>query len=299
MTESIKSGYKGAVFCAILAAALFALSTPFSKLFLNDVPPMMMAAFLYLGAGIGMIFIWILKKVFRTQTKEMHLSKKDMPYVLAMIFLDIAAPISLMLGLTMTTASNASLLNNFEIVATSVIALMIFKEVISKRLWFAILLVTAASILLSVEDFSTITFSVGSFFVIAACIFWGFENNCTKMISGKDPLEIVLIKGIFSGLGALAIALFAGEAMPQLIFCILVLILGFVSYGLSIFFYVYAQRSLGAAKTSTYYAVAPFLGVGFSLIIFRELPSLVFIIALVIMTAGVYFASSGVKQAEK
>lgn len=277
---------------AILAAVLFALNAPFSKIFLENVSPVIMASLLYIGAGAGIFILNIFRKKLGRTNSEKPLTKKDLPYAVSMIFLDIAAAVSLMIGLTLTTAENTSLLNNFEISATAVIALMIFREVITKRLWISILLVTIASIILSVEDFSTVTFSAGSFFVIASCVFFGFENNCTKMMSNKNPAEIVIIKGIFSGLGALIIAFIAQETLPELYCIILVLILGFVSYGLSIFFYVYAQRFLGAAKTSTYYAVAPFISVAFSFLIFRDVPSLSFIIALPIMIAGVYFASS-------
>ena len=291
MSEADCKNCSVAIFFAISAAALFALSAPFSKMFLEEAAPMMTAGLLYLGAGIGMVFIWGGRKVIHRESKEIALTKKDRPYVIGMILLDIAAPISLMFGLTMTTAANASLLNNFEIVATSVIALVVFKEVISKRLWLAILLVTIASILLTVDDFSNVSFSFGSLFVLAACVFWGLENNCTRMISDKDPLEIVLIKGLFSGFGALVIAHIAGESLPTLTLCLMILLLGFVSYGMSIYYYVSAQRTLGAAKTSTFYAIAPFLGVGFSFILFHEMPSAVFIAALIIMIIGAFLAT--------
>ncbi len=291
MTDVGSKNCSTAIFFAILAAALFALSAPFSKMFLEEAAPMMTAGMLYLGAGIGMVFIWGGRKTLKRESKETSLSKKDRPYVIGMILLDIAAPISLMFGLTMTTAANASLLNNFEIVATSVIALVIFKEMISKRLWLAIILVTVASILLTVDDFSNVSFSLGSVFVLAACVFWGLENNCTRMISDKDPLEIVLIKGLFSGFGALVIAQIAGETLPALPLCLMILLLGFVSYGMSIYYYVSAQRTLGAAKTSTFYAIAPFLGVGFSFMLFHEMPSAVFITALIIMIIGAYLAT--------
>ncbi|MEG0806358.1 MAG: DMT family transporter, partial [Lachnospiraceae bacterium] len=220
------------------------------------------------------------------------LTKKELPYTIGMVVLDIAAPIFLMIGLSMTTAANASLLNNFEIVATGVIALFIFKESISKRLWFAIVLVTISSILLSIEDVSSFSFSYGSIFVLLACICWGFENNCTRMISAKDPLQIVVIKGFFSGFGSLIIAFLLGETTTNIGYILATLLLGFVAYGLSIFFYIHAQRELGAAKTSAYYAVAPFIGVALSLAIFRELPSVSFVVALVIMIIGTYFAAT-------
>jgi len=280
---------KKAIFYAVLAAALYAINAPISKLLLTEIPTTMMAGLLYLGAGIGM---FLLEK-FNTHTKELPLTKKEVPYTAAMVILDIAAPIFLMIGLTRCSAANASLLNNFEIVATSLIALFIFKEAISKRLWLAILLVTISSLLLSFEDMSSLQFSWGSLFVLLACVCWGFENNCTRMLSSKNPAQIVIIKGFGSGLGALILSLVIGERFFQIGYVILALILGFVAYGLSIYFYIYAQRDLGAAKTSTYYAVSPFIGAGLSLLVFRELPSTIFVIALAIMAAGTYLASTG------
>lgn len=276
------------VFFALLAAALYALNSPVSKLLLSDVAPAMMAALLYLGAGAGMLLLGLVRKAAGAKTKEARLSKKDLPYVILMIVLDVLAPIFLMLGLMRTTAENASLINNFEIVATSLIALVIFGEKISPKLWIAISLITLSSIILSLEDASGLRFSVGSAFVMAACVSWGFENNMTRKLSMSDPLEIVVVKGLGSGTGALITALFAGESFPAVGHAVSVLILGFVAYGLSIYFYVYAQRFLGAARTSAYYAVQPFIGVVLSLVIFRQLPGAHFYIALVIMMAGTY-----------
>ena len=292
------SKQKKAIFFALLAAVLYAINSPFSKLLLDKIPAKMMAAFLYLGAGIGLFIVGLIQRATGRREKEQPLTKKELPYTVGMVALDIAAPIFLMIGLTMTTAANASLLNNFEIVATSIIALAIFKETISKRLWLAIVLVTVSSIILSFEDMSSLSFSFGSIFVLLACVCWGFENNCTRMLSSKNPLEIVVIKGFGSGLGSLVIALVTGEAFPSLIFVLCALLLGFVAYGLSIYFYIYAQRDLGAAKTSTYYAAAPFVGAGLSLIIFREIPSVTYIVALLIMLAGTYFASSDTSKSE-
>lgn len=276
---------------AVLAAALYAISTPVSKLLLKDVPPTMMAAMLYLGAGVGMLLLGLVRRGLGKGRAEQKLTRKDLPFTVGMIVLDIAAPVCLMVGLTTTSPANASLLNNFEIVATSIIALSVFKEKISKRLWLAIGLITLSSVILSFEGVSSFHFSAGSLFVLLACTCWGFENNCTRMISRSDPLEIVVLKGFGSGLGALVIALVVGEQVPALHLILVTLLLGFVAYGLSIFFYVYAQRKLGAAKTSAYYAVAPFIGVALSLLIFRGLPSPPFWAALLIMGVGAYLAA--------
>jgi len=287
---NIKSKHNKAIFQAILAAALYAMSAPFSKMLLQKMSPMMMAAFIYLGAGLGMLIVGIIRNKQQKERTELRLTRKDLPYLIAMVALDIAAPIFLMFGLTMTTAANASLLGTFEIVATAVIALFIFKETISRRLWLAIVLIIISSILLSLEDAGSFSFSVGSLLVLIASTCWGLENNCTRQISNKDPLQIVVIKGIGSGAGALVIAFFAGEHISNFAFIPIVLILGFVTYGLAVFFYVYAQREIGAAKTSTYYAVAPFIGVILSFFILGERPNVLFGIALLILIVGVWLA---------
>ena len=280
------------ILLAILAAALYAINSPFSKLLLDYMPSTLMAGFLYIGAGLGMEAIALIRKARKTERTEEKITKADLPYTVAMIVLDIAAPIFLLLGLSYTTAANASLLNNFEIVATAIIALMIFKERISPRLWFGILFVTASCALLSFEDISSLKFSVGSLFILLACVCWGIENNCTRKLSSKDPLEIVLLKGIFSGLGSVIIGLCIGERLTVLWSVFAVLGVGFVAYGLSIFFYVYAQRMLGAARTSAYYAIAPFIGTMLSLIIFRDVPHYTYFIALALMVVGAWFCSS-------
>lgn len=287
-----------AIAAAILAAALYALNAPLSKLLLADVPPMMMAAFLYLGAGLGMFILSLARRASGHPSTEKHLSRRDLPYTLGMIVLDILAPIFLMIGLMRTTSANASLLNNFEIVATSLIALLIFKERISKRLWLAIGLIVLSSVLLTLEDTTSLQFSLGSVFVLLACICWGMENNCTRMLSSSDPQEIVVVKGLGSGTGAFIVALLSGEVLPLLSRIPMVLLLGFVAYGLSIYFYVRAQRSLGAARTSAYYAIAPFIGVLLSLVIFRQWPGMLFFAALGIMIAATVLVTKDQNETE-
>lgn len=288
----MKSSKSLGIFLAILAAALYAINSPFSKLLLDYMPSTLMAGFLYLGAGLGMALIAIFKKVTHSPSAEEGLTRAELPYTVAMVVLDIAAPIFLLLGLSMTTAANASLLNNFEIVATALIALMVFKERISRRLWGGIIFVTMSCLLLSFEGGDAMKFSYGSLFILLACLCWGIENNCTRRLSSKDPLEIVLVKGIFSGAGSVVIGLCLGERLTSIWSVIAVLGVGFVAYGLSIFFYVYAQRLLGAARTSAYYAIAPFIGTLLSLIIFRGMPHYTYFIALAFMAVGAWLASS-------
>lgn len=274
---------KTATVFAISAAALYAINVPLSKLLLINVSPRMLAGFLYLGAGVGIGVLLGIRKTQNRLADEQWLDKKDLPYTIAMIGLDIAAPIFLMLGIANTNSANVSLINNFEIVATSVIALVIFKEKISRRLWAAIILVMLSSAILGFEGTEAFVFNKGSLFVLCACICWGVENNCTRSISDKGSEEIVLVKGIFSGIGSILIAFTVGEKPPEITYMLAAMLLGFVSYGLSINFYIMAQKNLGAAKTSAFYSVAPFLGVGFSFIILGERPTFQFYIALGIM----------------
>lgn len=272
---------------ALLAAVLFGLNAPISKLLLDDVPPLFMAAFLYLGAGLGMTILHI----FRIEKKEASLSKKETPWAVAMILLDVAAPILLLYGLQIASASNASLLFNFEMVATSLIAFCCFKESVGRRIWWALAIITLASILLSIDftDLSTWKFSTGSLLVLMACCCWGIENNCTRNMSEKSPAQIVILKGFGSGLTALVIAFIAtSEVHLTLLNILCSMLIGFSSYGLSIFFYVKAQRFLGAARTSAYYAAAPFTGVLLSVIILHEWPAWPFYIAFLLMLVGVW-----------
>ncbi|MCR5151149.1 MAG: DMT family transporter [Clostridiales bacterium] len=273
-----------AIIYAVLAAVFYAVNLPFSKILLQKTGPATMAALLYLGAGIGIGIVSLFNR--KGRKREEKLSGKDLPFVIGMIVLDIAAPIFLMLGISYGSSANASLLSNFEIAATTVIALVIFKEAVSKRLWSAISLITLSSILLSFEGSDSFRFSYGSLFVLLATVCWGFENNCTRKISSKSTYDIVILKGIFSGLGSLIIALIKKETMPDIKYIAAALMLGFVAYGLSIFLYVRAQNTLGTAKTSAYYAAAPFIGALLSFVFLKESLSWLFAAALIVMLAG-------------
>ena len=273
-----------AIILAFLAALFYAVNVPCSKVLLSDVAPTFMAAFLYLGAGLGVGIMYLFH--FKNEKRSDKLDRTDIPYTIGMVVLDIIAPILLMMGISTGSAANASLLGNFEIVATTLIAFVIFKEKVSWKLWIAIVLVTVSSIIISFGGMDSLKFSIGSLLVIGATICWGLENNCTRKISGKSTYQIVTIKGLCSGIGSFIIALTLKESLPGVKTIIVILILGFVAYGLSIFTYVRAQNALGAAKTSAYYAAAPFIGVLLSVIFLREQLTAVFLIAMLVMIVG-------------
>ena len=222
---------------------------------------------------------------------EKPLERSDAPYVVAMVLLDVAAPILLMAGRAHAAPENAARLHTFEIVATAVIALLAFRERVASRTWAGIVVITLSCALLSLEGADALSFSSGSLLVLGACLCWGVENNCTSRLSEKDPAQVVVVKGLGSGAGALAVALLAGDALPALPDAVAAMLLGFVAYGLSIFFYVYAQRGLGAARTSAYYAVNPFIGAALSLVLFQTMPGPAFLLALVLMALGAWLVT--------
>ncbi len=276
--------YIASIVLALLAAILYAVNIPLSKILLQSVHPVVMASLLYLGAGIGISLLSCISK----KEKQSKLTKKEIPFTVLMVVLDIVAPILLMFGLQKASSSNVALISNFEIVATAVIAFLLFKENISLVMWIAIMLVTLASIILSF-DITALQFSVGSLYVLLACITWGLENNCTKALSSKNIFQIVSIKGIFSGLGSLVLVFVFSLRFPALILVIVTLLLGFIAYGLSIYCYVKSQNSLGAAKTSAFYALNPFIGSFLSFIILQEKLSENYLIAVLVMIVGTVF----------
>ena len=271
-----------AVLSAFLSAILYAVCIPFAKILGNYVPSVVMGGLLYLGAGLGLLITTFVKQ----GSPELALTKKDIPYMSGVVFLDIAAILLLMFGLANTTGANAALLGNFELAATTIAAFFVFKEFVSKRLVWAIILITVASIILSFEGEGSFVLNIGSISVLLACICWGVENNCTRMLSIRDTRQITLIKGCFSGLGGLIRPLLAGETLPAIKWVILVLLLGFISYGVSVTLYIYAQRFLGATKTASCYSAAPFFGVLFSLLILGERPEMSFYVAFLVMVVA-------------
>lgn len=283
-----------AIVIALLAAVLYAVNIPVSKILLQNVSPVYMASFLYFGAGVG---IAVLSKIKHGE-KAPALTKAELPYTVGMIVLDIVAPICLMLGLKNAASANVSLLNNFEIVVTSIIALVIFKESVSVMMWIAVILITLSSILLSFDGVESFHFSSGSVFVIIACICWGLENNCTRKLSSKSATQIVILKGLFSGLGSFIVANIIKEELPHLKYIVIALLLGFVSYGLSIYYYVSAQKDLGASRTSAYYSVNPFVASVLSLVILKEALSNTYFVALIVMLVGASFAVLDTLQVE-
>jgi drug/metabolite transporter (DMT)-like permease len=272
---------------ALLAALFFGASAPIAKFLLGDnIAPIFLAAFLYLGSGTGTFLVRLAQRMQAKET-EANIKSPDVKWLAgAIISGGILAPIILMISLQNTPASTASLLLNFEGVGTTVIALLFFKEAISRRAWTAILVITLASIFLSANFKGGFEFSLGALGIILACVLWGLDNNFTRNISGKDPLAIVAWKGLVAGTFSFFFALFLGNSLPSVTVILGTLLLGFVSYGLSTMLFIRSMRGLGAARTSALYGTAPLAGVLLSIVIFVEIPSFLFIIAAILMIGG-------------
>lgn len=276
----------GSILQALLAALFFGASAPISKLLLVDVPPVLMAAFLYLGSGTGISLVKLSQRLTRSQ-REAGIRVPDAKWLAgAIISGGILAPIVLMVSLKSTPASTASLLLNFEGVGTTLIALFFFRESVSRRALAAIFVITLASIFLSTDFASGFGFSLGALGVILACVLWGVDNNFTRNISAKDPLTIVAWKGLVAGAFSLLLGLVLGGKLPALPTILSILLLGFISYGLSTMLFIYSMRGLGAARTSALYGTAPLAGVMLSFIIFRDPITLPFLFAAILMAAG-------------
>lgn len=274
---------------ALLAAILFGASAPFAKLLLGKIDPIPLAAFLYLGSGAGAWILFLAQKAgSRGGETEAHLSGADIPWLIgAMLAGGVAAPILLMWGLNQTPASTASLLLNFESVATTLIAVFAFKEAVDRRILWAVGLITLASILTSWTG-GAWGVSLGALGVLGACFLWGMDNNLTRQISAKNPLVIVGVKGLAAGTFSLLLTFALGKPLPGAGAAGLAMLLGSVSYGLSIQLFILAMRELGAARTSTLFGIAPFVGIFLSLIMLHERPQAFFWAAVPVMLAGAW-----------
>jgi drug/metabolite transporter (DMT)-like permease len=278
---------------ALLAAILFGASAPLAKILLGEMDAIPMAGFLYLGSGVGALVFWRTEHLYRKgRSVEARLTRAEVPWLIgAIVSGGVIAPVVLLLGLKATPASTASLLLNFESVATTLIAVLAFKEAVDKRIWWAVGLITLASILLSWNT-SSWGISLGALGILAACFLWGLDNNFTRNISAKNPLVIVAVKGLGAGTFNLIFSLLLGKALPAVVPALLAMVLGVFSYGLSIYLFILAMRSLGSARTSALFGSAPFVGTLLSVILLREMPQGLFWLSMPIMIAGAWLMLS-------
>ena len=276
----------GIVF-ALLSAVLFGASTPLAKLILGSMDPWMLAALLYLGAGLGLAGVSLARRALRHKVTEAPLSARDLPVLAAVILTGgVLGPLFLMLGLARTDAASAALLLNLEGVATLAIAWVAFRENVDRRLFLGAAALIAGAAVLGWQGGAKI--DPGAGLIALACLCWGIDNNLTRRLSQSDPVQIAMLKGLVAGAVNLGLALASGAAMPPSLATLAAMLVGFLGYGLSLTLFVLALRHLGAARTGAYYAIAPFAGAALSVAIFATPVTLQLLLAGALMAIGLW-----------
>jgi len=277
------------ILLVLVSAALFGVSTPLAKVLLDNIDPIVLAGYLYLGAFVGLAVFTMLRHLTRQEVKEIALEKKDIPWLTGAILAGgVLGPISLMFGLRYVSGFATSLLLNLEGVATALIAFMIFKENAGKKVWIALVFMTIAGILLSYNPKESSFIIIGPLLIVFAMICWGIDNNLTRHISEKNPVHISAIKGIVAGSISLSIAFILGKNIVLDLFTLYALTVGAFSYGISLVLFIKALKGMGSFRTGMFYSFGPFIGAIVSLVLLREWIGWVMIPATVLMVIGVY-----------
>lgn len=279
---------KTSIAYALLAAALFGASTPFAKLLAGQSAPVMLAALLYLGSGIGLSCCLLLRS--RKRESGAAIAPSDLPWLAgAIVAGGILGPVLLMTGLTLVPASSASLLLNMEGVLTALLAWFVFREQFDRRIFIGMVLIIAAGVLLSWEPGSGSGLPWGALYVIGACLCWAIDNNLTRKVSASDAMQIAATKGLVAGIANLLVAMvWLRQPLPSASGITGAALVGFGGYGLSLVLFVLALRGLGTARTGAYFSAAPFVGASISLLMLGEQPGMPFWIAAALMGVGIW-----------
>ncbi len=241
---------------ALLAAALFGLSTPLVQRFGQGLGAFSTAALLYAGAAL----VALLQR--RGAAVEAPLRRSDAPRLLAMVAAGaVVGPVALAWGLQRTSGASASLLLTLEAVFTAVLAWRWYGEVLDGRVKTAVALLLAGGALLVLDQGLTGQVQLfGLLAVAVATVAWGVDNTLSRGVAERDPGQVVLAKAALGASVTTALALAWGEPLPALRPALALLAVGATGYGLSLRFYLLAQRSFGAARTGSVFAFAPFVG---------------------------------------
>ncbi len=251
---------------ALGAALLFGVGTPLAKELLAGVSPWLMAGLLYLGSGLGLLLYRVARRLPRAR-----LPAGDWPWLAGAIASGgVAAPVLLMYGLAGMPASGASLLLNSEVVLTALIAWFAFRENFDRRIALGMAAIVAGAVVLSWPGDARFGRLWPVLAVLAACLAWAIDNNLTRRVSLGDATWIAMLKGLSAGSVNLAIAVSAGAPMPAWPAVFGALLVGWLSYGVSLALFVRALRELGTARTGAYFSVAPFFGAVMALAVLGE-----------------------------
>jgi drug/metabolite transporter (DMT)-like permease len=280
------------------AAVLFGASTPLAKLLLGDLDPVLLAGLLYAGSGLGLGAWWLARRLRRRGDVEAPLRRPDVPWLAGAVLTGgVAGPLLLMWGLAATPAATASLLLNLEGVLTAVLAWVVFRENVDRRVFLGMVAIVAGGVLLSWSQAPT-GVPWGALAIAGACACWAIDNNLTRQVSAGDPLQIAAIKGAVAGACNLGLAAALGSARPAPLLALAAGGIGLAGYGVSLVLFVLALRQLGTARTGAYFATAPFLGATLSLLLFPGTPGPAFWIAGALMAVGVWLHVSEVHAHE-
>jgi drug/metabolite transporter (DMT)-like permease len=273
---------------ALGSALLFGASAPLSKWLLGSVDPWLLAGILYLGAGIGLALVHWGRPLVGLERVETPLARSDLPWLVAVVtFGGLLAPLFLMLGLSRTTASSASLLLNLEGIATMLIAWLVFRENVDRRLLIGALAILLGAAVLSFDG-GGFERDPGGMWIAAACLCWGIDNNLTRKLSSADPVQIAMVKGLAAGGTNVVLALFLGAALPPAFTIAAGAIVGFLGIGVSLVMFMLGLRHLGTARTGAYFSLAPFIGALLAVIGFGEPVSAPLLLAAVLMGVGLW-----------
>jgi drug/metabolite transporter (DMT)-like permease len=268
------------------AAALFGASTPFAKLLLRDLSPLMLSALLYLGAATALSAY---RLIAPSKSREAQIASRDVAPIAAIIFFGgILGPVLMLLGLRDLSALTASLLLNLEAPFTTLIAVCLMREQLGQREAFASATIMLGGALVSLPPGYFGGSWIGVVEITAACLSWGIDNNLTQRVSLRDPVAVARIKTLAAGSCVLLVALAQSDVgLPNASSLTWAAVTGALCYGVSIVLDVKALRALGAARESAYFATAPFVGALISIIIFWEIPRIWHITGASLMILGV------------
>jgi drug/metabolite transporter (DMT)-like permease len=250
----------------------------------------MLAGIFYLGSGVGLGLTIAARRLARREPMphdEARIRQSEIPWLAgAIVAGGVAGPALLMLGLASTPAATGSLLLNLEGVFTAVIAWVVFRENVDLQVFLGMAAIVAGGVLLSWTG-GAAGVPVGALLVAGACLCWAIDNNLTRKVSTNDAMAIACLKGLVAGPVNLAIAHWAGAALPSAGQAAAAMVTGFAGYGVSLVLFVIALRNLGTARTGAYFSVAPLFGVALSLALWPAMPPIVFWCAAVLMVTGV------------
>ncbi|MHB1350277.1 MAG: DMT family transporter [Desulfobulbaceae bacterium] len=272
---------------ATLSAVLFGISPVLCKLVIGDMSPVLLAGLLYFGSGIGLSFVLARQRINIVQEIRSISRVHQRKLLGAVLAGGVIAPLCLIYGIKYGRASEVSLLLNLETVATTIIAWLVFKEHVSLHVWAGKVLIVLAASIIILKSPEGLAFSASGILVLLACIFWGIDNNLTRDVDELPATVLAAIKGYCAGMFNIILAAVLGFGTIGGYQIGGALLIGALSYGASLVLFIEALRRIGSSRSSTYFAIGPFVGVFSSLVLLREHPPAFFWLAAALMLSGV------------